>query len=66
MLEPEEIFVIKIRVGEINMTEQMVTITRKEYDRLTKDSEFLSCLESCGVDNWDGYGDAQEMMDDEE
>ena len=24
--------------------------------------EFLECLKSCGVDNWDGYSDAQEMM----
>jgi hypothetical protein len=23
---------------------------------------FLECLKSCGVDNWDGYSDAQEMM----
>ena len=24
--------------------------------------EFLECLKSCGVDNCDGYSDAQEMM----
>ena len=25
-------------------------------------AEFLDCLKACGVDNWDGYSDAQEMM----
>ena len=25
---------------------------------------FLSCLEAAGVDNWGGYDDAQEMMED--
>lgn len=48
------------------MGEKMITITKKEYDRLTKESQFLSCLEACGVDNWNGYGDAREMMDEEE
>jgi len=45
------------------MEEPTVTITVKEYEQLKSHSEFLNCLESCGVDNWCGYGDAQEMMD---
>ena len=36
----------------------MVTITKSEYDKLVKDSEFLSCLEAGGVDIWDWYGEA--------
>ena len=48
------------------MDEKMVTITEEEYDQLLKDSNFLNCLESCGVDNWDGYSYAREMMDEEE
>ena len=36
-----------------------VTISRDEYDMLLQDSEFLNCLEACGVDGW--Y-DACEMM----
>lgn len=42
---------------------ESVTITKKEYERLLEDSEFLGCLEACGVDNWAGYGDAREMME---
>ena len=46
--------------------EEMITITKKEYDELIKDSDFLSCLESCGVDNWEGYSDARRMNKDDE
>ena len=42
-----------------------VTISRDEYDMLLQDSEFLNCLEACGVDNWIGYGDAYEMFEGE-
>ena len=42
-----------------------VTISRDEYDMLYQASEFLSCLEACGVDNWRGYSDACEMMEEE-
>lgn len=38
--------------------EETITITKKEYDQLLKDSRFLNALEEYGVDNWDGYGDA--------
>lgn len=49
-----------------NKNEEMVTITKQEYERLLRDSEELGCLEACGVDNWCGYGDAMEMMYEEE
>ena len=26
---------------------------------------FLNCLEACGVDNWDGFDFAHELMDEE-
>ena len=35
-----------------------VTISKKEYDELRKDSEILQALYANGVDNWDGYSDA--------
>ncbi|MEH6848093.1 MULTISPECIES: hypothetical protein [Bacillus cereus group] len=50
----------------VENAEKMVTISRAEYLRLLEDSEFLSCLEAAGVDNWGGYGDAWEMMESEE
>lgn len=43
------------------MEQQTVTISKVEYEQLLQDSEFLECLEACGVDNWDGYDDAREM-----
>lgn len=35
--------------------QETVTITKKEYERLLEDSDWLSCLEQAGVDNWDGW-----------
>ena len=46
------------------MEEATVTISKKEYNRLVKDSDFLNALHAVGVDNWEGYSLACE--DDEE
>ena len=46
----------------MNIEPETITITKEEYDTLCRDSEFLNALELCGVDNWDGYEEAQEMM----
>ena len=50
-----------------------VTLTRNAWnnvnayiDKLEKDLEFLNVLKACGVDNWDGYSDAIEMVYGEE
>ncbi len=48
------------------MSKEMITITKEEYDELLEASEFLSCLEACGVDNWGGYSEAYEMMNEDE
>ena len=40
------------------MTEEMITITKIEYDKLFRDSMFLKTLKELGVDNWGGYSDA--------
>jgi hypothetical protein len=34
---------------------------RKEFKEMQSDVWFLQCLQGAGVDNWDGYGDAQDM-----
>ena len=46
-----------------------VTMTRDAWndvsayiDKLEKDLEFLNALKACGVNNWDGYSDAVEMV----
>lgn len=44
------------------MEDNMVTIPKKEYDSLVEDSDFLLALEAAGVDNWDGYENAQDIM----
>ena len=41
---------------------ERVTISQDEYDSLKKDSEFLNCLRACGVDNWEGWDDAIDML----
>jgi len=43
---------------------KVVTIPKKEYEELLKDSQFLMRLEAAGVDNWEGYHYA--FIDDEE
>lgn len=40
-----------------------VTISQEEYEELLEASALLECLKGCGVDNWDGWDDAQEMLD---
>ena len=42
-----------------------VTLTREEFDELESDQHFLRCLEGAGVDNWDGYEIAQDVMEDQ-
>jgi hypothetical protein len=46
--------------------EETITITKAEYDAMQERLAFLDCLECCGVDNWQGYGDAWEMMEEGE
>lgn len=43
------------------MSEQeMITITKEEYDSLIESSMFLYALKAVGVDNWEGYEIAKE------
>ena len=37
-------------------------ILDEDLEKLEDDSYFLNCLDMAGVDNWDGYGEAQKMM----
>lgn len=48
------------RLDELNGT---ITIGVDEYDELVADSTFLMYLTQAGVDNWEGYGEAQDMME---
>lgn len=44
------------------MDEEMITITKKEYDSMLEDRNWLTALESAGVDNWEGYDFALELL----
>lgn len=46
--------------------EETVTIAKSEYERLVEDSEWLGCLEAAGVDNWEGYEFARDLMNETE
>lgn len=45
------------------MTEKTITITVKEYTDLIESQTWLNCLESAGVDNWDGISFARELLE---
>ena len=40
-----------------------ITISTKEYEDLLEDSKFLDALRQAGVDNWEGYSFAQDLLD---
>ena len=56
------------KYGVVNNFNGTVTINEDYFDELLNDALFLSILESHGVDNWDGYSEAQAeyYSDDEE
>jgi len=39
-----------------------ITITQEQYNELITDQQFLEALRAAGVDNWDGYDYAVEMI----
>ncbi len=41
---------------------QMISIPKKEYDRLIESQKLLRALQDGGVDNWEGYGFALELL----
>jgi hypothetical protein len=42
--------------------DKMISITLTEYNRLVSDSDFLGALIAAGVDNWNGYDDALDIL----
>ncbi len=43
--------------------EEMISIPRRELKELEDNSAFLDALYAAGVDNWEGYERAQEIME---
>lgn len=46
--------------------EDTITISMEEYERLVDAESTLEALICAGVDNWEGYGYAMSMLDEEE
>lgn len=59
-----------VEIGEVEaygdeallVEDRTVTISAEEYESLVTARDLLDCLEACGVDNWEGYSDAREML----
>jgi hypothetical protein len=49
----------------MNEQNETVNITRAEHEQLLEDQQFLRALQAAGVDNWEGYSEAQEILEDE-
>lgn len=45
------------------MAADTVTISAQEYAKLQEDQQMLQALQAAGVDNWDGYDYARELLD---
>jgi hypothetical protein len=48
------------------MPREQVTITKERYEELLKFERVLAALEQAGVDNWEGYGEATQTLEDED
>ena len=43
--------------------EDVIIVTKKRYYELEDNDTFLCALEAAGVDNWSGYGEAQNILE---
>jgi hypothetical protein len=43
--------------------DECVTLTREEYNKLLEAKRFLRALEAAGVDNWEGYDIAKDILE---
>lgn len=43
------------------MSDEMITISKAEYNDMLDSIRWLDCLESAGVDNWGGIDFAREI-----
>lgn len=45
---------------------ERVSIPKEYYEELVRDSQWLSYLMRAGVDNWQGYAEAEQMREDDD
>lgn len=43
--------------------DEMISLTMKEYNELMRKADLLDALFAAGVDSWDGYSEAMEMLE---
>ena len=53
--------IIHFSMENVMSDDKKISISEDEYDALLRDSILLNCLQTMGVDNWDGYDDAIEQ-----
>ncbi|HEY6021043.1 MAG TPA: RecBCD nuclease inhibitor [Candidatus Paceibacterota bacterium] len=46
-------------------TEDGYVVDKATYDQLVEDQDFLEALEAAGVDNWEGYSTAIQIVEGE-
>jgi len=46
-------------------SDEMISITKERLEELLDTENFMGLLDAAGVDNWDGYGIAQDMRNEE-
>ncbi len=51
----------RLPLNIFNMDET-ITISKEEYEELLEDAKFMRALEAAGVDNWEGYEYAQDLL----
>jgi hypothetical protein len=47
------------------MSEETVTIPKTEYESLQKEAKFLEALRAAGVDNWEGWDYAIDILNED-
>jgi hypothetical protein len=50
-------------IDKCSLLDDVVTISKRLLEKLNHNDLFLSALEQAGVDNWDGYDYAQDIME---
>jgi hypothetical protein len=50
----------------LTSTDEMILVSKDEYHKLLDAAHFLNCLRNAGVDNWNGYGYAQEAYNEDD